>query len=131
MTVRRGGLALRLPCFARPILFPFRKGALPAAVGAKKRRNWQVSDLPSADRPAFRRLCGLATLSPPWRMRANPLFWKLESYFFSRKGAETCLPWRTGRKEITVRWANEFSRTLTFIVKTKKWLFLKHLIVLI
>jgi hypothetical protein len=30
MTFRRGGLALRLPCFARPILFSFRKGAEPA-----------------------------------------------------------------------------------------------------
>jgi len=32
--------------------------------------------------PAFRRLCGLAPL------RAYSLFWKLESYFFSRRDAK-------------------------------------------
>jgi hypothetical protein len=78
MTFRRGGLALRLPCFARLIIFL-----------EKAQRNCILLPFAAAD-------------------------------IFSRKGAETCLPWRTGRKEITVRWANEFSRTLTFIVKTKK-----------
>jgi hypothetical protein len=56
-------LVLRsLPIRRSEYLFTQRYGA------AKKRRNWQASDLPSADRPAIRRLCGLAA----WR--ANNFF---------------------------------------------------------
>jgi hypothetical protein len=70
-------------------------------------------------------LSGGFAACPP-RRKTYSLFWKLESYFCCAKPA--CR--QTGRKEITVRWANAFSRMLSIIVKTRKWLFLKHLIVL-